>query len=613
MKNFILGTNYWASHAGTNMWKDWRPERVKIDLEILRENGVEYLRVFPVWPDFQPVEPFFNSKLKEYRMADGSLPPNPWYLDPVMLERFRCFCRMAGDKEMKLIVGLLTGWMSGRKFIPSALYEKNLFTDPTALYFEQLFIKGFVTAFKQESAIYAWDLGNECNCMDEAHKREEACSWTSIVTNAIKAADGSRPVISGMHSLTLEGIWNIQDQGEITDLLTTHPYPLWVKHCRFDMTANQRTLLHATAQTQYYATIGHKKCLVEEIGTMGPMLCDEETAAGFLRVNLWSNWANGAAGVMWWCAHDQSQLSFPPYDWNMCERELGMVDISGRPKLVLLEMKAFREQMDKMGISLPYREPDGVCILSQGQDHWGIAYMTYVLAKQAGLTLDFAYCEQELPESSLYFLPSVCMAAMSKRSYDRLKERVKKGAVLYLSADDGFFTEFEELTGFRVKDSRQAQKAGIFEWAGDKLEYSQNVCRKLVKGRGRILAEDDNKESLFCMAEYGKGKVYFLNFPMETMLLTKENGLKKPYYLLYRTISEEILQKKEILCGNPYTGITYHRGKEKNYAVIVNYSGQEQNPMLKVDASCQIKIVYGNDEKIEPFGVAVLEFSARIE
>ena len=563
MGKFILGTNYWASHAGTNMWKDWKPETVKKDLAILRENGVEYLRVFPIWPDFQPVEPFFNNKLKEYRMADGSLPPNPWYLDPVMLDRFQDFCRIAQDKGMKLIVGLLTGWMSGRRFIPSALYEKNLFADPTALYFEQLFIKGFVTALKQENVIYAWDLGNECNCMDEAHRREEAYSWTSIVTNAIKAVDGNRPVVSGMHSLTLEGIWNIQDQGEITDILTTHPYPLWVEHCRFDRTASQRTLLHATAQTQYYATIGHRKCFVEEIGTMGPMLCDEETAAGFLKVNLWSNWANGAAGVMWWCAHDQSQLSFPPYDWNMCERELGMVDINGRPKPVLLEMKAFQEQMDNLGLSLPYRETDGVCILSQGQDHWGIAYMTYVLAEQAGLTLDFAYCEQELPESGLYFLPSVCMAAMSKGSYDRLKERIKGGAALYLSADDGFFTEFEELTGFRIKDSRQAQETGSFEWAGDKLEYFRKVRRSLVKGRGRILAEDENKEPLFCMAEYGKGKVYFLNFPMEAMLLAKENGLEQSYYRLYQTIAEVVLQKKRASLRKPVYRNHLSQGKRE--------------------------------------------------
>ena len=33
--------------------------------------------------------------------------------------------------------------------------------------------------------------------------------------------------------------------------------------------------------------------------------------------------------------------------------------------------------------------------------------MSYILAVQAGLTLDFAYCEQELPEAGMYFLPDV--------------------------------------------------------------------------------------------------------------------------------------------------------------------------------------------------------------
>ena len=61
--------------------------------------------------------------------------------------------------------------MSGRLYIPSALYEKNVYTDPVALYFEQLFVKGFVLRMKNEPAIYAWDLGNECNCMDEAKNR----------------------------------------------------------------------------------------------------------------------------------------------------------------------------------------------------------------------------------------------------------------------------------------------------------------------------------------------------------------------------------------------------------------------------------------------------------
>ena len=41
---------------------------------------------------------------------------------------------------------------------------------------------------------------------------------------------------------------------------------------------------HAGTETKYYADISHKPCLVEEIGTLGNMMCDEQTAAGFLRV-----------------------------------------------------------------------------------------------------------------------------------------------------------------------------------------------------------------------------------------------------------------------------------------------------------------------------------------
>ena len=52
---FIVGCNYWASHSGTAMWKDWRRDVVAEDLRKLAEAGIQVLRVFPLWPDFQPL------------------------------------------------------------------------------------------------------------------------------------------------------------------------------------------------------------------------------------------------------------------------------------------------------------------------------------------------------------------------------------------------------------------------------------------------------------------------------------------------------------------------------------------------------------------------------
>ncbi len=436
------------------MWRCWDEKAVEEDLRTRKENGIEILRVFPNWRDFQPVEQLYGSsgQPRQLCLAGDSRPANPYYLDERMLSRFQNFCALAQKHGFRLIVGLVTGWMSGRLYVPPALHGKNVFRDPLALKLQQMLIKGIVSRFRDQNCIYAWDLGNECNCMGADLSEEEAYSWTAFITNAIRAQDPSRKIFSGMHSLELEKGWTIQDQGELTDELTTHPSPYWVEHYLVDPLTSCRTLLHATAQTQYYAAISQKPCLVEEIGGMGPVIADEEHTAQFMRANLFSNWANGATGLLWWCAHDQTKLTAPPYDWNMCERELGMLDENRRPKPMLLEMKQFSQLMDRLNLNLPRRTADGVCILTQGQDHWGIAYMTYVLAKQANLTLDFSYCEQELPDSPLYLLPSVTNLTMSKYSYDRLKQRVAQGATLYLSMDDGFLTEFEELTGLRRPD-----------------------------------------------------------------------------------------------------------------------------------------------------------------
>lgn len=611
MSGFLLGVNYWASHAGVDMWREWREDIVERDLALLAQNGVNTLRVFPNWRDFQPVEPMFGGghRLREYRMPGDQNPSNRYYLDEEMLDHFAALCRIAGKYRIKLIVGLITGWMSGRLFIPAALYDKNIFTDPAALYFQQLFIKGFVERLKSEASIWAWDLGNECNCMDDCGSREAAYSWSAMIVNAIKASDSSRPIVSGMHSLELDGLWTIQDQGELTDILTTHPYPFWVEHCQLTPLNNFRTMLHATAQTQYYAAVGRKPCMVEELGSMGPMNCDEEIAAGFLKANLWSNWANGSPGVLWWCAFDQSSLSAPPYDWNMCERELGMIDVNMKSKPSLLQMKQFAEELAALNLELPPRKTDAVCILSWKQDHWGIAYMSYLLAKQAGLSLDFAYCDQDLPDSELYFLPSVHMDNMSKRSYEALKEKVRQGATLYISVRDGIFTEFEELTGFRVVTAAKAGKEGFVSWKGGKLPYNKPHQFHIRAERAEILAADEAGCPVFGVAPYGKGRVYFLSFALEEMLLTREDGFDEPYYGIYETVAAHVLSERPFRRTNSYVGYTEHEQGEVSYAVFINYTDSPQNAgMAFRDGVSAVEAVYGCTERIEPFSTAIIKY-----
>ena len=97
--DFIMGCNYWASHAGTEMWRKWDEAIVREDLKKLAAHGATWLRVFPNWRDFQPVKPLFGGagKLREYVTEEETYFDNPYYLDPVMVERFACLCRIAEE------------------------------------------------------------------------------------------------------------------------------------------------------------------------------------------------------------------------------------------------------------------------------------------------------------------------------------------------------------------------------------------------------------------------------------------------------------------------------------------------------------------------------------
>lgn len=297
---FWVGCNYWASNAGCHMWREWDEKTVRADMKRMAEAGMNCLRVFPNWADFQPVIPILiQNTVIRYAMADGSRPTNPWYIDEEMLRRFEVFCDIAEENGLELIVGPITGWMSGRLFVPPALYGVNPFSDHKALMLEQKFIQGFVSSLRHKKAIVAWDHGNECDAMYPVSSREEMASWTMLITNAIRAADPTRPVVTGIHNLNTSGSVRIADQGACVDMLVTHPYPFWVRHAGQHPVLTMKTLVHAAAQTAFYADISGKPCLVEEIGTLGPMICSDEASAKFLRLNMLHAYCYGRPGMLW--------------------------------------------------------------------------------------------------------------------------------------------------------------------------------------------------------------------------------------------------------------------------------------------------------------------------
>lgn len=609
--SFQVGCNYWASHAGTWMWRDWRPDLVSADLAQLAAAGIQVLRVFPLWPDFQPISLLRSGagEPMEIRFGEQPLPDDEAGQAGVsaeMIERFRVFADLARQNDLKLVVGLLTGWMSGRLFVPPALESRNVLTDPLAIQWEIRLVRYFVKTFKSHSAIAAWDLGNECNCMAPVPSREAAWTWTAAITNAIRVEDATRPVISGMHSLLPErkASWSMQDQGELTDLLTTHPYPIFTPHCDQDPVNTMRTILHSTAESRFYADIGGKPCLAEEVGTLGPLIASEDVAADFIRSALFSLWAHDCHGLFWWCAFDQLHLEHAPYDWHAYERELGLVRLDYSEKPVLGQIGGFGRWLKTLPFSeLPRRSVDAVCILTEEQDSWGAAYASFVLAKQAGFDLEFQHASQPLRDAKLYLLPSLRGGGpLPRKLWFELLRRVEQdGAHLYLSHDDCFLSPFNEPFGLEVqtRERRIAPvKFSVTALPGAPEFLCTSSIKLTLKATGSsIMGFEADGNPAFTCVDYGKGKLFFLSVPIEHFLSETPGSfsgeLAQPFWKIYQLVAQPFLALRMVSKDNPQVGITEHLLKEnERLIVLINYSPQVQPVEINLAQDWHITDVY---------------------
>jgi len=620
---FTVGCNYWASHAGTNMWRDWQPDTVAADMQQLsREAGLQVLRVFPLWPDFQPLACLkgCSGSRVEMRVGEDPLPHGDLGqagISALMMGRFAVLLDEAERNGLTVIVSLITGWMSGRLFVPPAFENLNVLTDPFVIMWEQKFVKAFVNHFKGHRAVAAWELGNECNCMGKLTGREEAYLWASAIGNAVKAADPTRPLISGMHGIQVDpvGPWTIEDQGELCDVLTTHPYPLFTPYCDIDPIDTMRNGLHATAESRLYGDLGGRPCMVEEAGTLGPMVSSEEVAANYVRMSLMSSLANDCRSFIWWCAYDQDHLRHAPYDWSSIERELGLFRKGREAKPLVAAFKEFGA-FNKLVPKLPVRTTETVCLLTPGlADSWGVAYAAFILAKQSGFDLEFQKAGQKLKDAPLYLLPSLSgYSSLTKAQWEELIEKVRAGASLYISSNDALLSSFEALAGLRVirKSARQGAAKFQLDFTGD-VGFSCAATQhfEIEAAGANVLGREPDGNPCFSAFPCGRGVVYYSSIPIEASLISTPGIFHSmdaaPFWRIYQHVAKAAMAGRALLKDEPWIGITeHHESATQRIAFLINYSPEERQCAISSPNGWRLsEVLWGGKVKAEGTSLAL--------
>ena len=373
MTDFTLGVNYWPRRKAMYWWSNFDAGEVQEEFAIIKEIGLQVVRLFLLWDDFQP---------------------EPTSVSQEALNNLVKVADIAMENNIKLDVTFFTGHMSGPNWsprwllggdLPPAAHRqwlldvisegkkadkgyRNMFHDETALNAERLLLKTVVGALKDHPGIWMWNLGNEPDLFAWPNTSEDGAAWVKEMVGLIKEIDPAHPVTIGLHgdSLELNNGLRIDKVYAHTDVAVMHSYPMYKTWARKPLDPDFVPFTCAVT-----AALAGKPVLMEEFGGCTALpgeasyikkwmqtndrerlqfMASEEDFAEFLSLTLPKLEETGATGAVLWCFADYIEELWdrPPWQNVLHERFFGLVRPDGSLKphaKVIQEFAATKPQV----------------------------------------------------------------------------------------------------------------------------------------------------------------------------------------------------------------------------------------------------------------------------
>jgi len=354
---FTLGVNYWPRKKAMYWWSNFDAGEVREEFAIIKDIGLNVVRIFLLWDDFQP---------------------EPTRVEKDKLDNLVTVADAAAENGLGLDLTFFTGHMSGPNWsprwllggnLPPAAHShwlrdvvsagkktdkgyRNMFQDEMALDAERLLLKTVVSTLKDHPGIWMWNLGNEPDLFAWPDSSDEGAAWVKELVSLIKSIDPKHPVTIGLHGdgLHRDNGLRIDKVYANTDVAVMHSYPMYTPWARKPLDSDFVPFTCAVT-----AALSGKPVLMEEFGgcTAQPgepshimkwtetngrereqFMAGEEDFAEFLSLTIPKLQASGATGAMLWCYADYvpELWDLPPCQNARHERFFGLVRPDGSLK-----------------------------------------------------------------------------------------------------------------------------------------------------------------------------------------------------------------------------------------------------------------------------------------
>ncbi|MEU8518983.1 glycosyl hydrolase [Streptomyces sp. NBC_01216] len=308
-----FGVNYTPSEGWFHHWLDFDPDTVRADLDSVAALGLDHVRVFPLWPVFQP---------------------NRSLIRPRAVEQLVLLADAAGERGLDVAVDGLQGHLSSFDFRPSwtvSWHRRNLFTDPDVLDSQAAYLRTLASALADRPNFLGMTLGNEINQFSgDPHPDPDritpaqAAHW---LRRMLEACEEGAPGRLHLHA-EYDAAWYLDDHpftpGHAARLGAATAVHSWVfngtaQRYGADAVATGQHAAYLIELSKAWADDPARQVWLQEVGAPAPHI-PPERAAGFARTtvaaaldcpDLW--------GITWWCSHDvdRSLADFPELEYGL--------------------------------------------------------------------------------------------------------------------------------------------------------------------------------------------------------------------------------------------------------------------------------------------------------
>lgn len=590
---YLVGTNFAGGYTCSDFWADWRPERLLRDLDIMRDMGLNGIRIPIMW---------------------GTVEPEEGHYDETILNRIGQFFAWCGERGLYVMPWCLVGIATMTYDIPWRR-GRSIFSDPSMVRAEERHLTMLGERFKDCENLLCWDICDEPEWVSRIqpgndklpYNTDNFTEWVGRMRNAFHKGDPNHLVTLGFGHLAVGRYgMDLRDCASNLDFMAVTAYA--------DGHGGKVNTPRSGYELQYHMDMNRRNgpCYFCEAPGWSHTEWGEKTLAHYYNTCMYSGLLHHSCGVLSWvfcdfdeeaCLAEDKPDTVDGANRHPTEPWFGMLDVNRRLRKCGQAMVDFQKEVKKQDITqYSFPKENTALIVPRGYhstswDDVGRMFAAHALISSSNLIPKMVWWDElDAKKTPLAILSAVVELSIKTEDWKRLCDYVENGGTLVMFRA-GPSMYFHRMTGLWMDGEERYAPGGRLRAmrdfgpmkAGESIEFATAVDyrRGFEVDGAEVLATFEDGEPAITTFACGKGRTYVFASDIITHMNDCDEAVwhDSPLFGLLREMAEQAGILPEVVCDDPGIEVGILPGDEKDLLVAVNRNAKPVDAFISLRGS----------------------------